>query len=83
MIDASPAGSWRNAANPEGPACRACGQNVCGHSDLEYQGIVPRTATPSARAAVPTQDGKGVAADHATPVLQVSFFPHPSGVARG
>lgn len=41
MIDASPPGSWRNALAPEARACRVCGQNECGHSDLEYAGVVP------------------------------------------
>ena len=40
-IDTSPAGSWRRARDPEGPSCKACGQNECGHSDAVFQGIVP------------------------------------------
>lgn len=47
MIDASPPGSWRNALSPAAPACRACGQNECGHSDLEYQGVMPAIAPVS------------------------------------
>lgn len=41
IIDDSPAGSWRNARNPEGASCAACRQNVCEHSDLVYQGVLP------------------------------------------
>lgn len=40
-IDTSPPGSWRNARNPEGPRCAACGQNTCAHSDLVFHGVVP------------------------------------------
>lgn len=38
--DFSPAGSWRAALDPGG-FCRVCCQAVCGHSDLEYAGLVP------------------------------------------
>lgn len=40
-IDTSPAGSWRRALDPEGPACKGCGQNECDHTDAEYQGLIP------------------------------------------
>ena len=40
-IDTSPAGSWRAAQNREGASCAACRQNVCGHSDMIYQGVMP------------------------------------------
>lgn len=42
MIDRdSPSGSYRHALAPDGPSCAACGQNVCGHSDIEYQWLTP------------------------------------------
>lgn len=41
MIDLdSPPGAWRAALQQAG-VCALCRQHVCGHSDLEYQGIVP------------------------------------------
>lgn len=38
--DASAAGAWRAALEPDA-SCAACGQSVCPHSDPEYLGIVP------------------------------------------
>jgi hypothetical protein len=41
IFDDSAPGAWRDALAPEGVSCAACGQNVCSHSDLEYQGVSP------------------------------------------
>lgn len=38
--DQSAPGSWR-AALDQAAVCAVCRQHVCGHSDLEYQGLVP------------------------------------------
>lgn len=41
MIDRSPPGAWRAVLDPAGSAWAVCRQNVCAHSDLEFQGLVP------------------------------------------
>lgn len=38
--DKSAPGSWRAALDPKA-VCAVCRQQVCEHSDLEYQGVVP------------------------------------------
>lgn len=38
--DRSPPGSWR-AALAQNAVCAVCRQQVCEHSDVEYQGLVP------------------------------------------
>lgn len=40
-IDESPSCAWRSALDPAA-SCAACGQSICDHSDLEYQGLLPR-----------------------------------------
>jgi hypothetical protein len=41
FFDGGEPGSWRAALKPEAPACAACRQKICGHSDLVYSGVVP------------------------------------------
>lgn len=70
--DTSPPGSWRDALDPEGACCAACGQNVCGHSDLEYQGVFP---------VAPANDrGNRLSGDNGSSSLGFQHF-HSSGVA--
>jgi len=78
MIDyGSPPGSWRRALNPEGPSCAVCSQNECGHSDPEFQGVVPELKS-SASTVSPV---RGAAAEAAALPLNVSSF-HSSEVSR-
>lgn len=46
ILDHSPPGAWR-AALDRSATCAACRQSVCGHSDLEYAGIMPAQASPA------------------------------------
>ena len=47
VLDQSPPGAWR-AALDRSATCAACRQSVCGHSDLEYAGLMPAVRLPTA-----------------------------------
>lgn len=86
MIDESPPGTWRAALTPDGPPCAVCRQNVCDHSDLEYQGLMPAPATRPASGLANTQGEQGAASTRAALVphalSQPLHVPTPSPEAQ-